>query len=196
MTRSAISVRNALALALSGLVLVWTLLAVSPPAERFGDRLQLALPAVGLACATVRGGVADYAGRFAGLLVAAHGTKAILGDTALNRRPRGGDAGFPSAHTAVAVFGASYLARECGGLVPYAGPMLAVGAAFVGGTRIEAQRHSLAQVLTGAVYGLVFDLGFRSAASRRALRAAVRRLAVRLRALARTFTKDSRRPAS
>ncbi|MFO1107056.1 MAG: phosphatase PAP2 family protein [Amaricoccus sp.] len=192
MTPSAISWRSALALAASLLVVVWTFLAVSLPTERLGDRLQLALPAVGLACAAVRGGAADYAGRFAGLLVAAHGTKAILGDAPLNRRPKGGNAGFPSAHTAVAVFGASYLARECGGLVPYAGPVLAVGAAFVGGTRIEAQRHTLPQVLAGAVYGLAFDLGLRSAASRRALRRTLRSVAIRLRWL----TRDSRRPAS
>lgn len=176
MVRSARIVRRATALAATILVLFWSLLAVTQPMQRLGDRLQVALPVVGAACAATHGNLGDFAGRFVAMMVAVHGTKHLLGDAAINIRPRGGDLGFPSGHTAAATFGASALARDCGALIPYAGPLVAVAAGFVGGSRIEARAHDLGQVLAGAAYALVFELSFRTAASRRVLR----RLMVRI----------------
>jgi membrane-associated phospholipid phosphatase len=145
-----------------------------------GDHVQNAIPALGAVCAVAGGGLAEYAWRFGGSMLVVHGLKNGLGPLEINRRPRGGDRGFPSGHTAAAAYGASYLVRECAGAVPYVGPLAVLAAGFVAGSRIEGRRHDLGQVMAGAVIGLVADLSFRlpgsRAAVRRIWRAARRRL--------------------
>ncbi len=152
---------------------LWVLAAVTGPAERLGDRIQIALPLMAGACAATKGALAEQVGRFAGSMVVVHGLKNGLGDAPLNQRPNGRDRGFPSGHTAAAAFGASYLVRECATLLPYAGPAAVLAAGFVGGSRLDANRHDLPQVMAGAVVGIGFDIGFRSAQSRRVLGRAV-----------------------
>jgi lipid A oxidase len=176
--------RRDVALIVTVLVLLWVPL--SRPASQvfLGDRIQIALPAIGAACAFWRGGLGEYVGRFAGSMAVVHGLKRGLGEAEMNRRPNGRPGGFPSGHAAASVYGASYLVRECGALLPYAGPAAALAAGYVGGSRIDAGRHDLVQVMAGALIALFFDLSFRRAGSRRRLGAAARAVWARLRSLA------------
>jgi membrane-associated phospholipid phosphatase len=74
----------------------------------------------------------------------------------VNRRPNGSYKGFPSGHTAAAFYGASYLSRRC--VRTRGQKALLFGlAAFVGGSRIHADKHTAAQVVAGALVGLMFD---------------------------------------
>lgn len=143
------------------------LLAVSGGNERIGDRIQVALPLAGAACALASRDFGSFGARFAGAMAIVHGLKNGLGGAALNQRPTGGARGFPSGHTAAAAFGASYLVHTCAAAVPGIGPVLVLAAGFVAGSRIEAGRHSLLQVVAGAVIGVGFDRGLRNAAQRR-----------------------------
>jgi len=130
-----------------------SLILCEPAARRYGDRLQIALPVVALACAAADGRAGELLLRFTGVIAVAHGTKQLLGNTALNRRPGGGSDGFPSAHTAAAGFGASALLHDCLPPHPVARAVVVIGAGFVGASRIQAQAHDIWQVLAGAVLG-------------------------------------------
>lgn len=160
---------------LAALAFALTVLPGSPSSRAIGDRIQIALPVVGAACAATRGDFGDFAGRLAGSLVLVHGSKWLLGETVINQRPNGHGGGFPSGHTAAAAYGASYLLRSCGAAVPYVGPALVLAAGFVGGSRLAAGRHNLPQVMAGAVIGIGFDRGLRRPAGRRRLRDLLRR---------------------
>lgn len=134
-------------------LLALTVALTEPVQRRYGDNVQIALPMVAWACAAVDGRASELVARFLGVMVVAHGTKAALGDTALNRRPSGKSEGFPSAHTTAAAFGASSLASDCLRSHPVGQAAVILAAGFVGGTRIEAQAHDLVQVMSGAVLG-------------------------------------------
>lgn len=139
------------------MLLALTLALTEPALRRYGDNLQIALPMVAWACASTDGRGTELLLRFAGVMAVAHGTKAALGDSALNHRPSGGSAGFPSAHTTAAVFGASSLASDCLRGHPLAQAVSIIAAGFVGGSRIEAQAHDLVQVTAGAALGWAGD---------------------------------------
>lgn len=129
--------------------------------ERVGDRLQVALPLLAWACAANRGEAAEYLLRYGVMFVSAHGAKQGLGGAQMNRRPNGGAEGFPSAHTSTAVLGASRLASDCLALHPLGQAAVVFAAAFVGGSRIEAGKHDIWQVLAGALLGLACDRALR-----------------------------------
>ncbi len=125
----------------------------APSPERIGDRLQIALPLLGLGCAVLTGGGGEYLLRFGVLEVVVRGSKLGLGEAAINQRPRGGLQGFPSGHTAAATFGASALAQECVKNSPLVQGAVLLGAAFTGASRVEAGAHDIWQVLAGALVG-------------------------------------------
>lgn len=147
--------------ALVALVLVLSLLATRPGAERYGDNLQIALPLAGLGCAALTGNAGPYFARFAGMWLTLHATKRGLGDRQINERPGGGHQGFPSGHTAAAAFGAAALAQECVAHAPLLRTAVVVAAGYVGASRIEARRHDIWQVLAGVILALAFHGGFR-----------------------------------
>ncbi len=136
-----------------GVVLALAVAVSAPSAERMGDRLQIALPLLGLGCAVLTGGAGEYLLRFATLEVIVRGSKIGLGDAALNQRPRGGIQGFPSGHTAAASFGASALVQECLTRSPFVQGVVIFAAAFTGTSRVEARAHNIWQVLAGALVG-------------------------------------------
>ncbi len=139
-----------------GIVLAVLLLSAAlsgPDPERIGDRLQIALPVLGLGCAALTGGAGEYLLRFAAMEGVLHASKRGLGEAAINRRPNGGTGGFPSGHTAAATFGAATLARECLQASPLAQGAVILAAAFTGASRIETGAHDIWQVLAGAVLG-------------------------------------------
>jgi membrane-associated phospholipid phosphatase len=136
--------------------------ATSPRAvERYGDRLQIALPLIAWGCEAVNGRAAEYFLRYAVMFTAAHATKNALGKSAINWRPIGRDQGMPSAHTSTAVLGASSLVHECLMGQPIAQGIVVIAAGFTGATRISAEKHDIWQVLAGAILGWVCDRAFR-----------------------------------
>ncbi|MCP5038340.1 MAG: phosphatase PAP2 family protein [Rhodobacteraceae bacterium] len=143
------SVRNYIILA----VLTLTVLFTPPIAERYGDRLQVALPLLGLGCAVVTGGAGEYLVRFLVLEIAIHGPKNALGDLPINQRPWGGNKGFPSGHSASAAFGASALVHECVQKSPFVKGAVIIAAGFVGTSRVESGAHNIWQVLAGILTG-------------------------------------------
>lgn len=130
-------------------------------AERIGDRLQVALPLVGWVCAATAGGGPELLGRYVVMFTAAHASKRLLGDAEANLRPTGRPNGFPSAHTATAVLGASAIARDCLARLPAARAAVLLSAAFVGGSRIDARQHDIWQVAAGAALGWGCEAGLR-----------------------------------
>lgn len=158
--RLAGAVRRALPLLgamIGGQLVVALLLAITvasmPRVERLGDRFQVALPLMALACSASPQAAGELVVRFAGMLVVAHGTKAALGRGGINERPRGGGSGMPSAHTAAASFGASALAQDCLRHSPAGRAAVILAAGFTGGSRIEAGAHDIWQVSAGAMLG-------------------------------------------
>jgi membrane-associated phospholipid phosphatase len=136
-------------------VLVLTVLVTLPDNRRLGSALQVVLPLVALGCAATRGETMDSLGRFAVLQIGIKGPKQVIGEQPISVRPDGGDRGFPSGHTAVATFGAVQIIRQCAALHPVTRAAAVAAAAFTGGSRIEAGRHSLWQTMVGGVWGWV-----------------------------------------
>lgn len=141
--------------------LVLTLVATRPDAESYGTTLQVTLPLAGLGCAAASGSLPSYLLRYGGLWVSVKASKRGLGDAEINRRPSGGYRGFPSGHTASAVFGASSLVHACLEHAPLLKTAIVLGAGFSGASRIEAGRHTIWQVLAGAILALAFERGLR-----------------------------------
>ncbi len=131
--------------------------------ETAGDVLQVALPLAAAVCAIRKKDFMPYAGRFVAQGLFVEGSKAALGHAKINKRPDGAYGlttptykGFPSGHTAAAFYGASYLSHNC--LQTRNQKALAYGlAAFVGASRIQANKHTAAQVVAGALVGYYFD---------------------------------------
>ena len=134
-------------------LLAAALVATERRAVRYGDNLQLALPLIAWGCAATSGGGRELFVRFAVLMGVTHGTKAALGDAPLNIRPNGRGDGFPSGHTAAAAFGASALVHQCIASSPVGQALVVIAAGFVGASRIEAGKHTIWQVLAGALLG-------------------------------------------
>ncbi|MEI4484865.1 phosphatase PAP2 family protein [Frigidibacter sp. MR17.14] len=126
-------------------------------ASKVGDRLQIALPLLALACQPSPFAAQEFVLRYGAMFTAAHGTKRALDGTEINRRPDGGASGFPSAHTSTAVLGASALLRDCLVRAPVAQGVAIFAATFVGASRIDAGRHDIWQVFAGALLGLGSD---------------------------------------
>jgi membrane-associated phospholipid phosphatase len=135
--------------------------------ERQGDTFQYALPLLALGCSLTNGQAVDFMGRYLVQLALVHGPKNLLGEVAINARPRGGYKGMPSGHTATAVFGASNLVNQCIKKNLLVQGVVILAAVFVGGSRIQSGAHNIWQVLMGALVGWGSDRAFRRAISRR-----------------------------
>jgi membrane-associated phospholipid phosphatase len=153
--------------ALRGLIVPGVILAVAASAaglaEKTGDRLQVALPLLGWGCAAANGDGLEYAGRYLVMFGLAHGSKRVLGEAPINRRPHGGGQGMPSAHSSTAALGASRLVSDCLAGQPVAQAVSVLAAGFVGASRISAGAHDIWQVLAGIILGLVCDRACRGA---------------------------------
>ena len=137
-------------------------LAVTPPVpERWGDRLAWTLPIVAGVCVVANGTWPEMVLRFGAMEALVQGSKSALGDAPINARPRGGQRGFPSAHSAHAAFGAGVLVRDCVGAHPVARGALVLAAGFTGLSRVDAGAHNPWQVLVGWAVGLAFARGVR-----------------------------------
>ena len=143
------------------LFLVVPLGLVRPGAHGWGEVLQVSLPITGLVCATVSGNMPGYLMRYAATWTTVKATKRVLGDAPINQRPNGKSRGFPSTHTASAVFGASALVNSCLDNAPLLKTGIVVAAGFAGGSRIETGHHTIWQVLAGAFVALFYERAFR-----------------------------------
>lgn len=142
-------------------MLALVLAATEPRAERYGDNLQIALPILALGCSVLNGEGIEYVGRYLVMFTGVHGTKQLLGDAPINIRPNGGTEGMPSGHTATAVFGASTLVQHCIIGNPAARAAIILAAGFTGASRIDAGKHTIWQVLAGAIWGIFCDMALR-----------------------------------
>jgi membrane-associated phospholipid phosphatase len=147
---------RAAALALACLAPLW-----AAPAQaqdfttepRIATAVQLALPALAGICAARQGRTGDFLAGFAAETLTVQGLKHGLGDVPLNRRPNGGPYGFPSGHAALAMYGATSLARKCAPDRPLIAA-LAYGAALaVAISRVHSRNHNAGQVLSGLAIG-------------------------------------------
>lgn len=127
-------------------------------AERVGDAVQVLLPVTGLFCAAAQGQGVSYFGRYLLLETGIKLPKFMLGDLPINQRPNGGTAGFPSGHTAAATFGAAGMMQTCLSNSKPAQVVAVMAAGFTGGSRIDASKHNVWQVLAGAVLGWTLQL--------------------------------------
>lgn len=121
--------------------------------RRIGDHLQIALPLAGLACAVASGQGPGFLARFTVFELVLHGSKEGLGTAPINIRPDGRLRGFPSGHTAAATFGAVGLSQTCLASSPPARLVAIAAAGFTGASRVWAERHTVFQVLAGALLG-------------------------------------------
>lgn len=132
-----------------------------PAAEKIGSRFQIALPLLAWGCEAMNGSGPEYLVRYLVMFTALHGTKQALGDTPINERPNGGLQGFPSGHTATAVFGASSLVQTCLVGHPVAQGVVLLAAGVTGASRIASGWHDLLQVVAGALLGWGCDRALR-----------------------------------
>lgn len=121
--------------------------------EKIGDKLQVALPLAAFGCAIAGGDGIRFFGRYLLLEAGVKIPKLNLGDAPINRRPDGGLQGFPSGHMAAATFGATGLAASCMNQSKLGQGTVLMAAAFTGTSRVEAERHTIWQVLAGAIWG-------------------------------------------
>ena len=132
---------------------VVALLLTEKSMRRYGDTLQVALPAAAFLCSRSKAEVANLATRFFILEAVVHGSKNLLGSTEINKRPNGKYRGFPSGHTAAATFGASSLIHSCLKKNPIFSLVAATAAGFVGTSRVQSGKHNLLQVMAGLLIG-------------------------------------------
>ena len=134
--------------------------------ERLGTTYQYVLPVAALACSATNGEAVDFLVRYGVQLALVHGPKHALAGTAINQRPRGGDYGMPSGHTATATLGASRLVHDCVKGHPVAQFAAILAAGYVGGSRIAVGAHDIWQVIMGALVGWLCDRAFRKVSVR------------------------------
>lgn len=141
------------------LVLSWFIVQQSLYAnstEKAGDIIQVLIPSIAYGTTFY---LDDEEGRnqfyksFGTNLAVTYGLK-----YAVNReRPNGGDHSFPSGHTSAAFQGAAFIHKRYG--INYAIPAY-LGAAFVGYSRVDADKHYTSDVIAGAVIGTLSSFYF------------------------------------
>ena len=118
--------------------------------DRFGDALEILLPAAAIGLALKSDdmeGIKEFA--FSGAL--AVGTTEVLKRAVHTRRPDGSPNGFPSAHTSVVFVSAAYVHRRYGW--EWAAPMYGLAAATAY-TRVSTHNHFSKDVVGGALIGI------------------------------------------
>ncbi len=143
------------------LVAVVALSPQDPHGKGLGSNLQVALPLLAWGCEAMNGSGPEYLLRYGVMFVTLHASKQGLGDLPINERPIGGYEGFPSGHTATAVFGASSLAQTCFRDHPIVQGTVLIAAAFVGTSRVSSGWHDIWQTLAGALLGWTADRALR-----------------------------------
>ena len=118
--------------------------------DRFGDVMELLLPAAAAALTLERGdteGLKELA--LAGAV--SLGTAELLKSAVNSPRPDGSKGGFPSAHVSIAFASAAYVHQRYGG--QWAAPMYGL-ATLVGYSRVRTGHHYAKDVVGGALIGI------------------------------------------
>ncbi|MFC5498363.1 phosphatase PAP2 family protein [Caenimonas terrae] len=118
--------------------------------DRFGDAMEILLPAAAAALTLERGdvqGLKEFA--LSGAL--AVGTTEVLKRAVNSPRPDGSSGGFPSAHTSIAFVSAAYVHQRYG--AQWAMPMYGL-ATLAGYSRVRSHAHFTKDVLGGALIGI------------------------------------------
>ena len=120
--------------------------------ETAGDLLQVLIPAT--ACgATFYHGDRVGRGQFYRAFAVTMGVTYSLKYSVRRERPSGGnDTSFPSGHTSAAFQGAAFIHNRYGWKLAIPGYL---GAAFVGYSRVDADKHYVGDVIAGAVIGVL-----------------------------------------
>ncbi|MBT8349149.1 MAG: phosphatase PAP2 family protein [Sulfurovum sp.] len=124
--------------------------------ETAGDIIQILIP--GIAYGTTfylddREGRTQFYKSFGTNLAATYVLKYAIN----SERPNGGDHSFPSGHTSAAFQGAAFIHKRYG--ISY-GVTAYLGAAFVGYSRVEADKHYVGDVIAGAAIGIISSFYF------------------------------------
>jgi hypothetical protein len=116
-----------------------------------GDFLQLALPTAGLSYSILSNDSEAIEESLKGIVINTAITQSLK--YSINRtRPDGEDLSFPSGHTSAAFHGAAFIDMNYGS--KYGFPAYAL-AAFVGYSRVRANRHYISDVIAGAAVGIL-----------------------------------------
>lgn len=119
--------------------------------------LQLALPIAAGVCAFRQHRQKDFLAAVAVESVTVQGLKYGLGSASINQRPRGGTHGFPSGHAALAMLGATDLARKCLPDRPVLGALAYGTALAVAASRVRTRDHTGGQAIAGLAIGYFSD---------------------------------------
>lgn len=123
-----------------------------------GDILQILIPAVGFGSTLFYEEGYDGSIQFVEALAASQVTTEVLKNIVHKQRPDGSDyKSFPSGHTTAAFMGASFIHKRYG--LKYSIPAY-IGAAFVGYSRVEADKHYVEDVVAGAAIGMISSFYF------------------------------------
>lgn len=124
--------------------------------EVSGDMLAVLIPAIAYST-TFYLDDSEGRGQFCKSFVANLGVSYGLKYTVKKERPNGGEHSFPSFHTSSAFQGASFIHKRYGW--KYSIPSY-IGAAFVGYSRVAADKHYVEDVVAGAVIGAASSFYF------------------------------------
>lgn len=126
--------------------------------EKAGDIITLMIPAAGLGMAVAKHdkeGMYDLGKTMATNLAATYALKYATNDTAWGERPNGEDYSFPSGHTSISCAGASFIGQRYGWRY---GSIAMLPAAYVGWSRVDADKHHARDVIAGCALGTVSGL--------------------------------------
>lgn len=118
--------------------------------DRFGDVMELLLPAAAAALTLERGDV-DGLKELALSGALAVGTTEVLKRVVNSPRPDGSRGGFPSAHASIAFVSAAYVHQRYG--AQWAVPMYGL-ATLAGYSRVSTHNHYFKDVMGGALIGI------------------------------------------
>ena len=126
--------------------------------EKAGDILQVVIPAAGLAATLFYEQGHEGTVQFAKSFATSQLTTEALKNITHKRRPNGACCkSFPSGHTSAAFMGAAFIHERYG--LRYAVPAY-IGAAYVGYSRIYADKHYGVDVAAGALIGVLSSFYF------------------------------------
>jgi len=126
--------------------------------EKAGDILHIAIPVAGLGMALAKHdqeGVYQLGKTMATNLAATYALKYATNDTAWGERPNGEDYSFPSGHASNSCAGATFIGQRYGWRY---GSMAMIPAAYVGWSRVDADKHYTRDVIAGCALGVVSGL--------------------------------------
>lgn len=132
-------------------------LAKNDSIEKYGDAIQIIIPAVGYGTTLY---LDDDEGEkeFYKSFLSTFGTTHLLKRTVKKERPDdSNDQSFPSGHTSASFQGATFIHQRYG--IKYAIPAY-IGATFVGYSRVYAEKHYTSDVIAGALIGSGFSYYF------------------------------------